>query len=230
MSEFVKDFVDKHPQVQVAGHYHFADKACPSFDVPVWLESIGIKEKNIYRSVKKQVAQFSDDDFDRWADEITELQSKSDKELFSAIGPSLYEGGLSVSRSTNPFVLVEPREETVSDGRISLTQSVHHVSHRGSHQASQDGSVAGKANKSAADAAKEGKSFFKRLKTIICTDPQIVALFSGSTLQDYLKTGIPFLLALLGLTALNPWVAGLIAATIALIAKIGFRMYCSGFT
>jgi hypothetical protein len=79
------------------------------------------------------------------------------------------------------------------------------------------------------DAAKEGKSFFKRLKTIICTDPQIVALFGGSTLQDYLKTGIPFLLALLGLTALNPWVAGLIAATIALIAKIGFKIYCSSY-
>jgi hypothetical protein len=59
MGEFVKDFVDKHPQVQVAGHYHFADKACPSFDVPVWLESIGIKDKNIYRSVKKQVALYT---------------------------------------------------------------------------------------------------------------------------------------------------------------------------
>jgi hypothetical protein len=65
------------------------------------------------------------------------------------------------------------------------------------------------------------------LKTIICTDPQIVALFTGDSLTDYLKTGIPILLTLLGVTALNPWVAGLIAATIALIAKIGFKMYCS---
>ncbi|MDR2626930.1 MAG: hypothetical protein LBC40_02735, partial [Dysgonamonadaceae bacterium] len=216
MTNIVRDFVGKHPQVQVAGHYHFANKACPSFDVPQWLRSIGIEERNIYQSVKKQLAQFTDDEFEHWASEITKLQSKSDKELYSAIGNSLYDGGLSVSNSTNRFVLIEPRKETVSDGRLSFMQSLQHVANAGAKQ------------KPAPNAAKEGESFFKRLKTIICTDPQIVALFTGDSLTDYLKTGIPILLTLLGITALSPWAAGLIAATIALIAKIGFKMYCSG--
>lgn len=36
------------PQAQVAGHYHFANKACPSFDVPRWLRRIGVPEGRIY--------------------------------------------------------------------------------------------------------------------------------------------------------------------------------------
>lgn len=49
MEEFVKRFVGAHPDVLVAGHNQFANKACPSFDVPKWLRSIGIEDKNIYK-------------------------------------------------------------------------------------------------------------------------------------------------------------------------------------
>lgn len=49
MTNFVRAFVDRHPRILVAGHNQFAKKACPSFDVPEWLESIGVKEENIYR-------------------------------------------------------------------------------------------------------------------------------------------------------------------------------------
>lgn len=52
MAGFVLDFVKKHPQVKVAGHYHFANKACPSFDVEQFCEEIGVPEKNIYRKNK----------------------------------------------------------------------------------------------------------------------------------------------------------------------------------
>ena len=49
LAKFVKEFVRKHPEVKVAGHNQFAAKACPSFDVPKWLKSIGIPQKNIYQ-------------------------------------------------------------------------------------------------------------------------------------------------------------------------------------
>ena len=48
MRNFVIQFILKHPEVKVAGHYQFAPKACPSFDVPFWCRLIGVKSQNIY--------------------------------------------------------------------------------------------------------------------------------------------------------------------------------------
>lgn len=43
LKKYVLDFHDKHPDVQIVGHNQLAAKACPSFDVPQWLQEIGIK-------------------------------------------------------------------------------------------------------------------------------------------------------------------------------------------
>ena len=45
---YCKAHTTLQPQWRIAGHYHFAAKACPSFDVEEWLEEIGINKKNIY--------------------------------------------------------------------------------------------------------------------------------------------------------------------------------------
>jgi hypothetical protein len=42
MTEFVLRFVHEHPGVIVAGHNQFANKACPSFDVPEYCRQIGV--------------------------------------------------------------------------------------------------------------------------------------------------------------------------------------------
>ena len=47
LKSYVLDFVRRFPDVKVAGHYQFAAKACPSFDVPAWCREIGVPEKNI---------------------------------------------------------------------------------------------------------------------------------------------------------------------------------------
>ena len=44
MKRYVQDFHRKHPTVKIVGHYELAAKACPSFDVKAWVESIGIKQ------------------------------------------------------------------------------------------------------------------------------------------------------------------------------------------
>ncbi|MCP5326763.1 MAG: N-acetylmuramoyl-L-alanine amidase [Oceanospirillaceae bacterium] len=49
MEVLVKYIVLRHPHILVAGHNQFAAKACPSFDVPSWLRSIGVPEANIYK-------------------------------------------------------------------------------------------------------------------------------------------------------------------------------------
>lgn len=42
LERLVKDFYKRFPNVKIVGHNHFAAKACPSFDVQVWLKEIGI--------------------------------------------------------------------------------------------------------------------------------------------------------------------------------------------
>lgn len=46
----VKDYLSFAPNIRIAGHNQFANKACPSFWVPRWLEEVGVPEANIYRA------------------------------------------------------------------------------------------------------------------------------------------------------------------------------------
>lgn len=48
LKKYVLDFIRMNPTVKVAGHNQFdKGKACPSFNVPKWLKSIGVKPQNI---------------------------------------------------------------------------------------------------------------------------------------------------------------------------------------
>lgn len=46
LKRYVLDFHAKHPGVKILGHRDLpgVGKACPSFDVPAWLKSIGIEQ------------------------------------------------------------------------------------------------------------------------------------------------------------------------------------------
>lgn len=44
MKKYVLDFHRRYPSVKIIGHNQVAQKACPSFDVPKWLRSIGINQ------------------------------------------------------------------------------------------------------------------------------------------------------------------------------------------
>ena len=45
---YIMKTLKAHPDIRIAGHNQFAKKACPSFDVPQWLRTCGIPERNIY--------------------------------------------------------------------------------------------------------------------------------------------------------------------------------------
>ncbi|MEG1673222.1 MAG: N-acetylmuramoyl-L-alanine amidase [Alistipes sp.] len=44
LKRYVLDFHAKHPCVKIVGHNQLAAKACPSFDVPAWLQYIGVNQ------------------------------------------------------------------------------------------------------------------------------------------------------------------------------------------
>jgi N-acetylmuramoyl-L-alanine amidase len=49
MGNYVKQVVQAHPTILVAGHNQFANKACPSFNVVKYLTELSIPAKNIYK-------------------------------------------------------------------------------------------------------------------------------------------------------------------------------------
>jgi len=47
MATYCKYTILRHPHIRIIGHNQISNKGCPSFDVPIWLKSIGVKDKNI---------------------------------------------------------------------------------------------------------------------------------------------------------------------------------------
>lgn len=48
LRSIIQEVLQYAPNVLIAGHNQFANKACPSFFVPYYLDKIGIPTKNIY--------------------------------------------------------------------------------------------------------------------------------------------------------------------------------------
>lgn len=48
LGNYIKQCIAAHTTIRVAGHYDFQNKACPSFSVQEFCESLGIAKKNIY--------------------------------------------------------------------------------------------------------------------------------------------------------------------------------------
>lgn len=54
LAGYVKQAILDYPEIKVIGHYQSMNthKTCPNFNVPHWLESIGVSEKNYVNQLK----------------------------------------------------------------------------------------------------------------------------------------------------------------------------------
>lgn len=50
LTTIIREVLEYNPNVLIAGHNQFDNKACPSFWTPDFLRSIGVKDKNIYKN------------------------------------------------------------------------------------------------------------------------------------------------------------------------------------
>lgn len=165
-----------------------------------------------------QLTQLTENDFEKMAQDINELsESNTENQLLMLIGNALHDSGMTFS-TANSFELVTPKMFDQSIENVNLRNIVGFVAE--THPLTPN------------EAENEGKGFWKRfkenLRVEICTNPTIKELMLGDgTLKDYLKVGIPLVLAALGLSVINPLVLTIIAAVFALIIKVGFNAYCS---
>jgi len=54
LETYIRYTILRHPEIQIAGHNQFANKACPCFDVPEFLKWLGIPEANIWQGHNNQ--------------------------------------------------------------------------------------------------------------------------------------------------------------------------------
>jgi hypothetical protein len=156
--------------------------------------------------------------------DVEKMETLSESDLYATIGNALEEDGLSVSQPDSQFIveLIKPKlnisnNHTQKANIADIAEKLRNVnfgSAKGHNQAT----------------INKGKSFAERLKKSFCTEPDLVKLFTEKgTLKNRLVIAIPILAGILGVPVLSPWLIILIAATIALIGKKGFMVYCEGY-
>jgi len=162
------------------------------------------------------LAQLTEADFERMAQEINEIsETQSEETLLTILGNALHDSGLTIS-SSNSFEILQPKMFNEGTEKFSMKKSMKFVSDTDPLSPN--------------EAEEEGRRFWQRfkdkLRVTICNDPKIKELFEGDgSLKNYLIIGIPLILAALSIT-LNPLGLVIIATVFALILKVGFQAYC----
>lgn len=68
LAVYLFHFLELHPRAWIIGHNQLVAKACPSFDVPIWLRNHGFPEKNIYK--KPKLNKYNEKTFNRIAGKL----------------------------------------------------------------------------------------------------------------------------------------------------------------
>lgn len=161
--------------------------------------------------------QLTEQDYEKMADDIIKISmEKSEDDLLLFIGNALHDSGYRVSTSENDDI-IEPEMFNHHLEKVNLIKSLNFLMDKQSLTAT----------RAKEDGGKFWRRFKEKLRIAICKDGKIKDIITGNgTLKDYLVIGIPLVLTALGVVTLDPIFLAIIAATFALILKVGFEAYC----
>lgn len=164
-----------------------------------------------------RLSTFTDTDYERLADAIEQLSTtKSEAQILEIIGNGLRDEGYQVA-TDDPTRIIEPIAIDQDSRELRFPETIRYVADTEAGAES--------------DAVTTGRNFWQRftdrLRTYLCTDAGIRKLMSGDgALKDYLKIGIPIVLAGLGIGTLSPVMLAIVASVFALIIRKGWEAYC----
>ena len=154
------------------------------------------------------------------ADQILDVsKKKSAKDLYQLLGNALRESGFSVDAEGNATPMPDKFFERSPGQKMDIQESFQRLSEL--------------ASKNGAEIETDGKNFWERfkeeLRNTLCKDEKIKNLFNtDGALKELIKISIPVILTALGWAAMGPFGLAILAGVLALIAKVGFKVYCEG--
>ena len=77
LKQLIKRYIDTYPDIKILGHNQVKDKPCPLFNVPTFLENIGVDRDNIERRANfAKVSGVRQGFFARWEDSVLKQEAR----------------------------------------------------------------------------------------------------------------------------------------------------------
>ena len=77
LKQLIKRYIDTYPDIKILGHNQVKDKPCPLFNVPTFLENIGVDRDNIERRANfAKVSGIRQGFFARWEDSVLKQEAR----------------------------------------------------------------------------------------------------------------------------------------------------------
>ena len=77
LKQLIKRYIDTYPDIKILGHNQVKDKPCPLFNVPTFLENIGVDRDNIERRANfANVSGIRQGFFARWEDSVLKQEAR----------------------------------------------------------------------------------------------------------------------------------------------------------
>lgn len=165
----------------------------------------------------KKFEQITEQEFEKIAADVESLSQRDEDEIYQIIGSAL-DLSEDIGEVPDNLNFMSPRKyDPIMEKADLMSNAMGFMST----------SMLRKKRNTAKDGKKFWIKFKKKLKKAICSNKDIKKIITNQgTVKEYIKVGIPIIMAAMGISALNPAILLIIASVFALIIKVGFEVYC----